>query len=205
MRCANRSLPRSGCGFEIWTLHAVDVHGEFRVYKIGQRGHTQTMLYYINTLADTRIPPPHSRKEKNKAENRTRSERSADASNRRFSQKSPKTTNLERKSKKPHPLPSSMPTIDPQITPSHEAARVADAKHRRAPVLLGHTELAQHILRRPVAPALGVFLEQGFDHGGRDVARGDGVDADAVGAPFRGQVAAELEDGGFGGVVGGAD
>lgn len=98
-----------------------------------------------------------------------------------------------------------MPTIDPQITPRHKAARVADAKHRRAPVLLGHTELAQHILRGPVAPALGVFLEESFDHGRRDVARGDGVDADAVRAPFRGQVAAELEHGGFGGVVGGAD
>ena len=38
-----------------------------------------------------------------------------------------------------------------------------------------------------------------------DEARRDGVDADAVGTPFGGEVAAELEDGGFGGVVGGAD
>ena len=77
-----------------------------------------------------------------------------------------------------------MPSIDPQITTRHKAARITDAKHRSTPVLLGHTEFPQHILRRPVAPALGVFLEQSLDHGGRDVAGRDGVDADAVGAPF---------------------
>ena len=98
-----------------------------------------------------------------------------------------------------------MTTIDPQITARHEAARIANAKHRSTPVLLGNTELAEHVLRGPVALALGVLFEQRLDHGGRDVAGRDGVDADAVGAPFGGQVAAELKHGGFGGVVGGAD
>jgi len=98
-----------------------------------------------------------------------------------------------------------MATIDPQIAARHKAARIADAEYRGAPVLLGHTEFAQHVLSRPVAFTLGVFLEQGLDHGGRNVAGRDGVDANAVGAPFGGQVAAELQDGGFGGVVGGAD
>ena len=98
-----------------------------------------------------------------------------------------------------------MSTINLQITARHKAARITDAEHRSAPVLFRNTELSQHILRRPVAPTLRVFFEQSFDHGSRDVARGDGVDADAVGAPFRGEVAAELQDGGFGGVVGGAD
>ncbi|CAG8672910.1 9586_t:CDS:1, partial [Scutellospora calospora] len=104
-----------------------------------------------------------------------------------------------------HPLPSRVSTIDPQIRSRHEAARIANAEHRRTPVLLRNTKLAQHVLRGPVALALGVLLEQRLDHGGRDVAGRDGVDADAVGAPFGGQVAAELEHGGFGGVVGGAD
>ena len=103
------------------------------------------------------------------------------------------------------PLPSSMSTINLQITARHKAARITDAEHRSAPVLFRNTELSQHILRRPVAPTLRVFFEQSFDHGSRDVARGDGVDADAVGAPFRGEVAAELQDGGFGGVVSRAD
>jgi hypothetical protein len=98
-----------------------------------------------------------------------------------------------------------MPPINPQITTRHKAARITNTEHRSTPVLLRHTELAQHVLRRPVAPALGVFFKQSLDHGGRDVAGRDGVDADAVGAPFRGQVAAELQHCGFGGVVGGAD
>jgi len=98
-----------------------------------------------------------------------------------------------------------MSTINLQITARHKAAGVANAEHSSTPVLFGNTELSKHVLRRPVAPALGVFFKQSLDHGGRDVARRDGVDADAVGTPFGGEVAAELEDGGFGGVVGGAD
>jgi hypothetical protein len=77
-----------------------------------------------------------------------------------------------------------MPPINPQITTRHKAARITDAEHRGTPVLLRHTEFPQHILRRPIAPALGVLFEQSLDHGGRDVAGRDGVDADAVGAPF---------------------
>ena len=49
------------------------------------------------------------------------------------------------------------------------------------------------------------MFEERFHHGGDDVAGRDGVDADAVVAPFRGEVAGELEDTGFAGVVGGAD
>lgn len=78
------------------------------------------------------------------------------------------------------PLPSSVSAIDPQIAARHEAARIADAEDGRATVLFRNTELAQHVLGRPVAPPLRVFLEESLDHGGRDVAGRDGVDADAV-------------------------
>lgn len=98
-----------------------------------------------------------------------------------------------------------MSAINLQITASHEAARIADAEDSRASVLLGHTQLAQHVLRRPVAPALGVLLEQSLHHSGRNVAGRDGVYANAVTAPLGSEVAAQLEDGGFGGVVGWAD
>ena len=98
-----------------------------------------------------------------------------------------------------------MSTINPQIRSRHEAARITDTEHCGSPVLFRNTQLSQHVLRRPVASALGVFLEESFDHCGCDVAGRDGVHADAVRAPFGGEVAAELEDGGFGGVVGGAD
>lgn len=101
--------------------------------------------------------------------------------------------------------PRGVSAINLQITASHKATRIANAEHSRAPVLLRHTQLAQHVLRRPVAPALGILLEQSLDHGSCDVARRNRVYADAVAAPFRSEVAAELEDGGFGGVVGWAD
>lgn len=98
-----------------------------------------------------------------------------------------------------------MPTIHAQIAARHEAARITDEEDRRSPVLLRVAEFAQHVLGGPVTPALGVLLEERFHHGGDDVARGNGVDADAVGAPFGGEVAGELQYGRFGGVVGGAD
>lgn len=56
-------------------------------------------------------------------------------------------------------LPSRMPTVHPQIASGHEAARIAYQEHRRASVLLRFTELAQHVLRRPVSLPLRVFLE----------------------------------------------
>ena len=76
--------------------------------------------------------------------------------------------------------PRSVSTINLQITTSHEAARITNAEHRRTSVLLGQTQLAQHILRRPIASALWVFFEESLHHCGCDVAGGDGVDADAV-------------------------
>lgn len=98
-----------------------------------------------------------------------------------------------------------MSAVDPQVAAGHKAAGVANAEDGRAAVLFGHGELAEHVLRGPVAAALGVLLEERLDHGRLDVAGRDGVDADAEGAPFGGQIAAELQDGGLRGVVGGAD
>ena len=98
-----------------------------------------------------------------------------------------------------------MSAINLKIASRHEAARIADAEHCRTSVFLRHTQLAQHVLRWPVTPALGVFLKESFHHRRCDVPRRNGVDTDAVGTPLRGKVAAQLEDGGFGGVVGWAD
>lgn len=42
-------------------------------------------------------------------------------------------------------------------------------------------------------------------HGSQDVAGGNTVDSDLVGAPLHGEVARQLNDGGFGSVVGRAD
>jgi len=86
--------------------------------------------------------------------------------------------------------PRSVSTIDLEITACHEAARITDAEHRRTSVLLRYTQLAQHILRRPIAPALRILLEQRLHHRSRDVAGRNRVHADAVAAPFGSEVAA---------------
>ena len=102
-------------------------------------------------------------------------------------------------------LPSRMSTIDPQIRPGHETGRVAEQEDGGASVLPRLAQLAQHVLRRPLGPPLGVLLEKLLDHGGDDIARRYRVDPDAVLAPFGGQTPRELDDSGFGSVVGGTD
>lgn len=83
-----------------------------------------------------------------------------------------------------------MPTIDAQIRTRHEGAGVADQKHGGTAVLFGLAEFVQHVLCRPFAASFWVLYEQGFDHCCYNVAWRDGVDADSVGTPFAGQVAA---------------
>ena len=77
-----------------------------------------------------------------------------------------------------------MPPVNPQVTPSHETARVAQKEDGGAAVLGRLAQAAQHVLLRPLGAALGELDEEGLDHVRDDVARGDGVDADAVGAPL---------------------
>jgi hypothetical protein len=98
-----------------------------------------------------------------------------------------------------------MPSIDLQIRPCHKAARITYQEHSRAPILGRLTQSPQHILRWPVRLALWVLDKQLLHHGCDNVSWRNGVDADIVHAPFGREVAAELDDTGFGGVVGGAD
>lgn len=98
-----------------------------------------------------------------------------------------------------------MASVNAQVTASHKAARIAEQEDSRTAVLLRAGQTAQHVLLGPLVAALGEVHEELFDHRGDDVAGGDGVDADVVLAPLGGEVAAELDDGGFAGVVGGTD
>ena len=68
-----------------------------------------------------------------------------------------------------------------------------------------HAQLAKHVLRWPVSPPLRVLLEQRLNHSCGDIARRDGVYADAVYAPLGGEVAGELDHAGFAGIVGWAN
>jgi hypothetical protein len=100
-----------------------------------------------------------------------------------------------------YPSPRAVATINPQISPSHEAAGIAEQKHGRPAVLLWVTEALEHVCVGPCSAPLRNSLKQPRRHGRHDVARRDGVDADAVLAPFGRKVARQLDNGGFGGVI----
>lgn len=94
-----------------------------------------------------------------------------------------------------------MPTIDPQVGPSHEAAGVAEQEDGGAAVVLGPAERAQHVLLRPLDLALRELDEQLLHHLRHDVPRRYRVHADPVAAPLHREVATQLDHGRFGCVV----
>lgn len=63
-----------------------------------------------------------------------------------------------------------MTAVYAQVRGSHEAAGIADEEDCCSSILLRYTELAKHVLRRPVTLALRILLEQRFHHGCHDVA-----------------------------------
>jgi hypothetical protein len=90
------------------------------------------------------------------------------------------------------PSPSAMTTVNPKISPCHEAAGVAKQEDSRPSVLLRVAQSLEHVGIRPCSPSLGERLEQASGHGCDDVARRKGVDANAVLSPLRGEVTGEL-------------
>ncbi|EPE03446.1 ribosome assembly protein [Ophiostoma piceae UAMH 11346] len=79
------------------------------------------------------------------------------------------------------------------------------AKDGSAAVFFGFAEAAEHVAVGPVGTPLWVLIKQRLGHGRDNVARRDGVDADAVLAPLRRQVAAELQHRRLGRIVCRAD
>lgn len=98
-----------------------------------------------------------------------------------------------------------MATVNAQVAARHETAGIAEQEDGRAAVFFRAGQAAQHVLLGPLVAALGEVDEELLHHGRDDVAGRDGVDADVVLAPFGGEVAGELDDGCFAGVVGGTD
>jgi hypothetical protein len=101
--------------------------------------------------------------------------------------------------------PCGVTTVHAKVATSHEAAGVAKEEDCCTAVLVRSGKSAEHVLLGPLVAALGELLEQLLDHGGDNVSRGDGVDADIVLTPFRGEVTAKLEHGSLTGIVSGAD
>ena len=102
-------------------------------------------------------------------------------------------------------LPGSMAAIHPQICTRHITTSITQQEHSCASELLGFTQPPQHILCRPIRPPFREALEKLFYHGGYDVAGGNSVYPNTMHTPFAGKVACELDDSGFGSVIGGAD
>lgn len=98
-------------------------------------------------------------------------------------------------------LPSSVTSVNADIRTSHEAAGIAHEEDGRATELGRVADAAKHVLAGPLGLALGVYVKQVLQHFGLDVAGRQGVDADAVLAPFSSQAAGELQNGRLGGVV----
>jgi hypothetical protein len=97
--------------------------------------------------------------------------------------------------------PSTVPTINSQIRPCHEAASIADEKNSCPSVFLWLAQSVQHVLLRPLVLPLGILHEQSFNHRRHDITWGYGVYPDTVHAPFGGQVASQLHDTCLRGVV----
>lgn len=98
-----------------------------------------------------------------------------------------------------------MATIHAKVTSSHEAAGIAEKEDSGATVLFRSGETGKHVLFGPLVAAFGELDKQLLNHGGDDVARGDGVDADVIGAPFGSEVAGELDDSSLASVICGAN
>lgn len=98
-----------------------------------------------------------------------------------------------------------MTAINPHVRASHEARSVTAQKHGGALIVLSIAQPANHVLCRPISASLWELNEELLDHAGDDIARRDGVDADAVHAPFGRKVATQLQHAGLRGVIGCAE
>lgn len=95
-----------------------------------------------------------------------------------------------------------MSPVDSQVCASAEAASIAKQEDCSAPVLLWIAQSAQHVVLGPVLLSVRELLEERGRHGGDNIARRDGVDPDAVLAPFAGQISGKLDDASLGGIIG---
>ena len=110
-------------------------------------------------------------------------------------------------------------TIHTQISTSHPGTGISKHVNSRTLEVLGRTKATQQGTAHPGLFDFGLLLQEGVCHGGADVldirlamfcvlsvreygvntyACGEGVDADVVLAPFLGDGAAHLVDGGLG-------
>lgn len=98
--------------------------------------------------------------------------------------------------------PRAVTTVDAQISTRHKATGIAKQEDGRSAVLAGVAEATEHVGVGPVPLPLGEGFEETGRHGCDDVTGRDRVDTDSMLTPFSCQVARELDDARFRGVIG---
>ena len=98
-----------------------------------------------------------------------------------------------------------MATVHAQVATSHEAASITEQEDGCPAVLLRAGETAKHVFLWPLITAVGEVNEQLLYHRSDNVARRDGVDTNVVLPPLGGEIASELDDSSFAGIVGWAN
>lgn len=86
-------------------------------------------------------------------------------------------------------LPGSVAAIHSQVASRHEATSITEEEDGSTTVFIWVGESAEHVLLGPLIATVRELVEQLLNHGGDNVARGDGVDADVELTPFGSEVA----------------
>ena len=102
-------------------------------------------------------------------------------------------------------LPSGVATVHAQVASRHETTSVTEEEDSGTPVLLRGGQASEHVVLGPLLAALRVLDKELLNHGSDNIAGRDSVDPDIVLAPLGGEVAGELDNGSFAGVVSRAD
>lgn len=100
-------------------------------------------------------------------------------------------------------LPDGVTATDDDVRTVAKGRCMTRKPDRRATDLVGLSNASQRVAMAPTLCHFGVRIQLVRDKTSTDVTRGNCVYANAVGAPFGGQVATKLQKGRLGGIVGG--
>ena len=98
-------------------------------------------------------------------------------------------------------LPTRMTAIYSYIGTGHHTGRWRHEENCGSSEVLWLAQLTEHVLSRPVDPSLRMQAKQLLHHCCNDIARGYGIDADAMLSPLRCQVPGQLNNASFRGIV----
>ena len=98
-----------------------------------------------------------------------------------------------------------MTAINAEIAACHETAGIAQKENSSTSIIVRRGQATKHVFLGPVRSALRVSDEQVLHHGGHNVPGRDGIATNSVHTPFGSEIARQLKNSSFAGVVGRAD